>query len=130
MVFRMIKTLVKATLLLSIGAGLAIWFAPPSAKKEMQTHLILVQGKTKDVRKSADKIWTNSWKQKLAHVGKSLDPRQIDQKMIGKWVASGKNAVATITESAGRTQETLSKANEVMRNAKSEYKNLGTIFGI
>ena len=130
MVFQMIKTLVKATLLLSIGAGLAIWFAPPSAKKEMQKHLILVQGKTKGVRNSADKLWTNGWKQKLAHVGKSLDPRQIDQKTIGKWVESGKNAVASISEGAGRTQETLTKANKVMQNAKSEYKNLGTIFGM
>ena len=130
MVFRILKNIVKTTVLLTIGAGIGIWFAPPTAKLFLKQKLTVAQKHTSKLQSSADKLWTKDLQKKLASAGSSLDPRKIDKKTIEGWIKSGKNAVATISADAQQTGETLSKANQVMQRAKGEYHQIGSIFGM
>ena len=130
MVFRILKNIVKAGVLLTIGAGIGIWFAPPTAKLMMKQKLGVAQVHSKKLQDGANKLWTTSLQKKLSHAASSLDPRKIDRKTVDGWVASGKNAVATISTSAKQTQETISKANQVLQTAKHDYKEVGTMFGM
>lgn len=130
MVFRIIKNIFKTTVLLAIGAGIGIYFAPPMAKTVMKQKLAVAQKHTNSLRTDANKVWTKNLESKFVQATKSLDPRKIDRKMIDGWVQSGKSAVATISADAKRTQETFVKANQVIQSAKSEYQQFGTMFGM
>ena len=130
MVFRILKSFVKATVLLTIGAGIGIWFAPPSVKALMGKNIAVAQEHTKKLNSGANKLWADNLQKKLTSAGKSLDPRQIDQKTVEAWLTSGKNAFATISDDAKKTQDTLSRANRVISSAKKEYLQYGTLFGM
>jgi hypothetical protein len=130
MVFRILKNIVKVTALLTVGAGIGIWFAPPSAKTLMKQRLTVAQKHSKGLQSSADKYWTSNLKQKLASATKSLDPRRIDRKVVDGWLTSGKHTLATISADAKGTQETLVKANRAIEAAKKEYRNVSTILGM
>ena len=130
MVLRILKNIVKTTMLISAGAALGIWFAPPTAKAALGQRFAMVQKHTTKIQTNADKLWTASLQKKLVNATKSLDPRKIDRKTVDGWIESSKTAVATISADAKKTQETLLKANEVIQSAKSEYRRHGTMFGL
>lgn len=130
MVFRILKNIVKTTALIAAGAAIGIWFAPPTAKAELQKRFAVAQKHSGKLHSSADKLWTDNLQKKLVNATKSMDPRKIDGKMVDGWIQSGKNAVATISTEAKKTQETLVKANQVIQSAKTEYRQYGTMFGM
>ena len=130
MVFRILKSIVKATVLLTIGAGIGIWFAPPSAKALMGKKIAVAQVHAKKLNTGANKLWAENLQKKLVSAGKSLDPRQVDKKTVEAWLTSGKHAVSNISDDAKKTSETLSRANRVIQSAKKEYQQFGTLFGM
>lgn len=130
MVFRILKNIVKTTALIAAGAAIGIWFAPSTAKAELQKRFAVAQKHSGKLQSSADKLWTDNLQKKLVNATKSMDPRKIDGKMVDGWIQSGKNAVATISTEAKKTQETLVKANQVIQSAKTEYRQYGTMFGM
>ena len=130
MIFSILKNIVKATVLLTVGAGVGIWYAPPSARSLLKQKLTVAQGHSKKIQAGANKIWTTSLQQKFAKTAASIDPRKIDRKTIDAWVENGKHAVATISADARQTQETLTKAGQVIQSAKKEYKQVGNMFGM
>ena len=130
MVFRILKSFVKVTVLLTLGAGIGIWYAPPLTKHLMKQKLAVAQKHTKGFQANANKLWTNNLQKKFASATRSIDLRKFDKKAIASWVQSGKNAVATISADAQHAQETLTKANQLLKSAKSEYRQAGTFFGM
>jgi hypothetical protein len=130
MVFRILKNIVKTTAILCVGAGIGIWFAPPTTKAAMKQKLAIAQDRTKGMQQGASKLWKTSLEKKFNGAAKNLDPRKIDKKMVSGWIQSGRNAVATISEDAKRTQETIVKANQVLQSAKAEYRKVGSILGM
>ena len=130
MVFRILKNFVKVTALITIGAGIGIWFSPPTAKVVMKQKLTMAQGHTKKLQTDANKLWTSNFQKKFASTTKNLDPRNIDKKTVDGWIRSGKNVMATIAADVKKTQDTVVKANQVIQSAKSEYRQYGTMFGM
>ncbi len=130
MVFRILKSIVKVSVLLTIGAGIGVWFSPPTAKVVMKQKLTMAQGHTKKIQTDAKKLWTSNFQKKFASATKNLDPRRIDKKTVDGWIRSGKNVMASIAADAKKTQETVVKANQIIQNAKSEYRQYGTMFGM
>jgi hypothetical protein len=130
MVFRILKNFVKVTVLITIGAGIGIWFSPPTAKVVMKQKLTMAQGHTKKFQTDANKLWTSNFQKKFTGTTKNLDPRNIDKKTVDGWIRSGKNVLATIAADVKKTQDTVVKANQVIQSAKSEYRQYGTMFGM
>jgi hypothetical protein len=130
MVFQILKNIVKLSVVLATGAALGIWFAPPSAKALMKQKLAVAQKSTKGIQSDANKYWTANLQKKMETATKTLDPRQIDRKVVDEWYAKSKHAVGSISANAKRTQETLVKANQIIQSAKSEYRQYGTMFGM
>ncbi len=130
MVFKIIKTVVKCAVLLTLGAAIGIWFAPPQAKVLMGKKLAVAQGHAQKFHKGANKLWIENLQKKLAAAGKSLDPRRIDKDTVNSWVNSGKHTIAAISADAKQTQESISKAGQVLQSARSEYQKVGAILGM
>ena len=130
MVFHILKNIIKTSALLLVGAGIGIWFAPPSIKALIGQKIAVAEDHVKKLNTGANKLWVNNFQKKIFSAGKSLDPRQIDKKTVQAWLTSGKHAVATISDDAKKAQDTLSRANRVISSAKKEYQHYGTLFGM
>jgi hypothetical protein len=130
MVFRILKNIFKTTLLLGIGAGIGVWFAPPRARILLKQKLTVAQGHSKKFQAGANNLWTTSLQKKFVSATTSLDPRKIDRKTINAWVESGKHTVARISADAKQTEEALTKAGKVIQSAKTEYQQVGNMFGM
>jgi hypothetical protein len=60
MVFRILSKVFRASVLLMVGAGIGVWFAPPTLKLLMRQKLAVAEVKASSFHKSANRLWTAS----------------------------------------------------------------------
>lgn len=118
----MIKSLVRSVVLLSLGAGIGIWFAPKDAKAKMQGGLLVVQSKAKEFNKQVSSRWVKDAEKKLGDASKKVDLKKLNRQEFEKWMASVKGAYETVSDQAAKTQKTIAAVNQYFDSAKSEYR--------
>jgi len=117
----MLKSFVQAGLLLGIGAGLGIWFAPPSTKGLMKEKLTFAQTKAKDFHINVSSDWFAGAKKTLDKAPK-VDFKKLNQREFSAWIQSVEKAYASVSEQAVQTQKSVNAINRYLEGAKTEYK--------
>lgn len=117
----MLKGLVRASLLLAIGAGLGIWFAPANAKSVMERQMNFAKRKAGDFHSEVGSRWIADAENKL-HGVKKIDVSRLNRKQFEEWVKSVRNAYDTFSDQAVRTQKSIAAVNSYLETAKNEFQ--------
>ncbi len=117
----MLKGLVRSSLLLAIGAGLGIWFAPPNAKKVMERQVTFAKQKAGDFHSEVGSHWIATAEDRLQGV-KKIDVSRLNRKQFEAWVRSVRDAYDTVSDQAVRTQKSIAAVNSYLETAKNEFQ--------
>lgn len=117
----MLKSFVRAGLLLGIGAGLGIWFAPTGTRHAMAAKLGIVQGKASEFHQHVGSRWLASAEKSLASMPK-VDVSKLNREQFATWVDSAKKTYATVSDEVIRTKKTVDAVGLYFEKAKDDIR--------